>query len=42
MVASIGSRLAITAPTFVPPALTGLFWLVPETRCKEPEEQWQL
>jgi len=41
-VADLGNRFAIAAPvTFLPPALAmGLFWLVPETRGREPEDLW--
>ena len=41
-VADVGNRFAVAAVlTFLPAALAaGLFWLVPETRGKEPEELW--
>ena len=41
-VADVGNRFAMAAVlTFLPAALAaGLFWLVPETRGKEPEELW--
>jgi MFS family permease len=41
-VADIGNRFAVAAVlTFAPAALVaGLFWLVPETRGREPEELW--
>jgi MFS family permease len=41
-VADVGNRFAIAAAlTFLPAALAaGLFWLVPETRGKEPEDLW--
>jgi MFS family permease len=41
-VADIGDRFGLAAElTFLPASLaTGLFWLVPETRGKEPEDLW--
>ncbi len=41
-VADVGDRFGLAAAiTFLPAALAaGLFWLVPETRGKEPEELW--
>jgi MFS family permease len=41
-VADVGHRFAIAAAlTFLPAALmAGLFWLVPETRGREPEDLW--
>jgi MFS family permease len=41
-VADVGNRFALAAAvTFLPMALAaGLFWLVPETRGKEPEMLW--
>ena len=41
-VADVGDRFGLAAAiTFLPAAFAaGLFWLVPETRGKEPEESW--
>jgi hypothetical protein len=41
-VADIGDQFGLAAVlTFLPAALaSGLFWLVPETRGKEPEDLW--
>src|ERR1019366_5497967 len=40
--ADVGNRFAVAAVlTFLPAALmAGLFWLVPETRDREPEDLW--
>jgi hypothetical protein len=41
-VADVGDRFGLAAVlTFLPTAAAaGLFWLVPETRGKEPEDLW--
>jgi len=42
VVADVGNRFAVAAVlTFLPAAcFAALFWLVPETRGKEPEDLW--